>query len=151
MCAHRCGAAWQVAETLNYSYVNGERRPVEVLIFQMDPAVVDEFISRLTMRCGLWARPSCPASAEFLFCQKRCGSTIQSQVKSHWYLFGTPKKSGMQSVRPHSSKSFKPSLIHGSHTPSNWSVHFTKSPTWEFTESLVSNELTNTSLTSHYG
>lgn len=44
MCAHRCGASRQVAETLNYSYVNGERRPVEVLIFQMDPAVVDEFI-----------------------------------------------------------------------------------------------------------
>jgi uncharacterized protein (TIGR03792 family) len=42
--AHRCGASRQVAETLNYSYVNGERRPVEVLIFQMDPAVVDEFI-----------------------------------------------------------------------------------------------------------
>ncbi|CAB4645085.1 unannotated protein [freshwater metagenome] len=30
---------------MNYSYVNGERRPVEVLIFQMDPAVVDEFIT----------------------------------------------------------------------------------------------------------
>jgi uncharacterized protein (TIGR03792 family) len=44
MCAHRCGASRQVAETLNYSYVNGECRPVEVLIFQMDPAVVDEFI-----------------------------------------------------------------------------------------------------------
>lgn len=29
---------------MNYSYVNGERRPVEVLIFQMDPSVVDEFI-----------------------------------------------------------------------------------------------------------
>ena len=29
---------------MNYSYVNGERRPVEVLIFQMDPAVVNEFI-----------------------------------------------------------------------------------------------------------
>jgi uncharacterized protein (TIGR03792 family) len=43
--AHRCGASRQVAETLNYSYVNGERRPVEVLIFQMDPAVVDEFIT----------------------------------------------------------------------------------------------------------
>jgi uncharacterized protein (TIGR03792 family) len=42
--ADRCGASRQVAETLNYSYVNGERRPVEVLIFQMDPAVVDEFI-----------------------------------------------------------------------------------------------------------
>lgn len=44
MCADRCGASRQVATTLNYSYVNGERRPVEVLIFQMDPAVVDEFI-----------------------------------------------------------------------------------------------------------
>jgi len=44
MCAHRCGASRQVAETLNYSYVNGERRPIEVLIFKMDPAVVDEFI-----------------------------------------------------------------------------------------------------------
>ena len=44
MRAHRCGASRQVAETLNYSYINGERRPVEVLIFQMDPAVVDEFI-----------------------------------------------------------------------------------------------------------
>lgn len=29
---------------MNYSYVNGERRPVEVLIFQMDPTVVNEFI-----------------------------------------------------------------------------------------------------------
>lgn len=29
---------------MNYSYVKGERRPVEVLIFQMDPAVVNEFI-----------------------------------------------------------------------------------------------------------
>jgi uncharacterized protein (TIGR03792 family) len=27
-----------------YSYINGEERPVEVLIFRMDPAVVDEFI-----------------------------------------------------------------------------------------------------------
>ena len=44
MRANRCGASRQVAETLNYSYVNGERRPVEVLIFQMDPALVDEFI-----------------------------------------------------------------------------------------------------------
>jgi uncharacterized protein (TIGR03792 family) len=29
---------------MNYSFVNGERRPVEVLIFKMDPAVVNEFI-----------------------------------------------------------------------------------------------------------
>ena len=27
-----------------YSYVAGEERPVEVLVFRMDPAVVDEFI-----------------------------------------------------------------------------------------------------------
>ena len=27
-----------------YSYINGEERPVEVLVFRMDPAVVDEFI-----------------------------------------------------------------------------------------------------------
>lgn len=27
-----------------YSYVTGEERPVEVLVFRMDPAVVDEFI-----------------------------------------------------------------------------------------------------------
>jgi len=26
------------------SYINGEERPVEVLVFRMDPAVVDEFI-----------------------------------------------------------------------------------------------------------
>ena len=29
---------------MSYSYINGERRPVEVLIFEMDPNVVDEFI-----------------------------------------------------------------------------------------------------------
>jgi uncharacterized protein (TIGR03792 family) len=29
---------------MNYLYVNGERRPVEILIFQMDPDVVNEFI-----------------------------------------------------------------------------------------------------------
>lgn len=29
---------------MNYSYVNGERRPVEVLVFRMDPSVVEEFI-----------------------------------------------------------------------------------------------------------
>lgn len=29
---------------MSYSYVNGERRPVEVLVFKMDPSVVDEFI-----------------------------------------------------------------------------------------------------------
>lgn len=28
----------------SYSYLNNERRPVEVLVFQMDPAVVDEWI-----------------------------------------------------------------------------------------------------------
>ena len=27
-----------------YTYINGERRPVEVLVFQMDPSVVDEWI-----------------------------------------------------------------------------------------------------------
>ena len=27
-----------------YSYITGEKRPVEVLVFRMDPAVVDEFI-----------------------------------------------------------------------------------------------------------
>jgi uncharacterized protein (TIGR03792 family) len=27
-----------------YSYINDEERPVEVLVFRMDPAVVDEFI-----------------------------------------------------------------------------------------------------------
>ncbi len=27
-----------------YTYTSGERRPIEVLIFSMDPAVVDEFI-----------------------------------------------------------------------------------------------------------
>ena len=27
-----------------YSYITGEERPVEVLVFRMDPAVVDEFI-----------------------------------------------------------------------------------------------------------
>lgn len=29
---------------MTYSYTNNERRPVEVLVFRMDPAVVDEFI-----------------------------------------------------------------------------------------------------------
>jgi uncharacterized protein (TIGR03792 family) len=29
---------------MTYSYINNERRPVEVLVFRMDPAVVDEFI-----------------------------------------------------------------------------------------------------------
>jgi uncharacterized protein (TIGR03792 family) len=29
---------------MSFSYINGERRPVEVLIFEMDPNVVDEFI-----------------------------------------------------------------------------------------------------------
>ena len=44
MRTHRCRTSRQVTRALNYSYVSGERRPVEVLIFQMDPAVVDEFI-----------------------------------------------------------------------------------------------------------
>lgn len=30
---------------MTYRYVTGERRPVEVLVFAMDPAVVDEFIA----------------------------------------------------------------------------------------------------------
>ncbi len=30
---------------MTYSYVSGERRPVEVLVFQMDPSVVDEFLA----------------------------------------------------------------------------------------------------------
>ncbi len=29
---------------MSFSYVNGERRPVEILVFKMDPSVVDEFI-----------------------------------------------------------------------------------------------------------
>ena len=29
---------------MRHTYVNGERRPVEVLVFRMDPSVVDEFI-----------------------------------------------------------------------------------------------------------
>lgn len=29
---------------MTYTYVSGEHRPVEVLVFSMDPAVVDEFI-----------------------------------------------------------------------------------------------------------
>ena len=29
---------------MRYSFVNGERRPVEVLVFKMDPAVVNEFL-----------------------------------------------------------------------------------------------------------
>lgn len=29
---------------MNYSYFNGERRPVEVLVFRMDPSVVEEFV-----------------------------------------------------------------------------------------------------------
>lgn len=28
----------------SFSYVRGERRPVEILVFKMDPAVVDEFL-----------------------------------------------------------------------------------------------------------
>ncbi len=28
----------------NFTYVSGEQRPVEVLVFRMDPAVVDEFL-----------------------------------------------------------------------------------------------------------
>ena len=28
----------------NFSYISGERRPVEVLVFRMDPTVVNEFI-----------------------------------------------------------------------------------------------------------
>ena len=28
----------------NFSYVSGERRPIEVLVFRMDPAVVEQFI-----------------------------------------------------------------------------------------------------------
>lgn len=31
--------------TTDHSYVTGERRPVEVLVFQMDPAVVQEFLT----------------------------------------------------------------------------------------------------------
>ena len=30
---------------MNYQYVNNERRPVEVLVFRMDPQHVDEFIA----------------------------------------------------------------------------------------------------------
>lgn len=30
---------------MHYSYVNGERRPVEILVFRMDPSVVEEFIT----------------------------------------------------------------------------------------------------------
>lgn len=30
---------------MNYHYVTHERRPVEVLVFSMDPSVVDEFIA----------------------------------------------------------------------------------------------------------
>lgn len=29
---------------MNFQYINNERRPVEVLVFKMDPAVVEEFI-----------------------------------------------------------------------------------------------------------
>ena len=29
---------------MTYSYISNERRPVEVLVFRMDPSVVDEFI-----------------------------------------------------------------------------------------------------------
>ena len=29
----------------DHRYVSGERRPVEVMVFQMDPAVVDEFVA----------------------------------------------------------------------------------------------------------
>ena len=29
---------------MTYSYINNERRPVEVLVFRMSPSVVDEFI-----------------------------------------------------------------------------------------------------------
>ena len=29
---------------MTYSYINNESRPVEVLVFRMDPSVVDEFI-----------------------------------------------------------------------------------------------------------
>lgn len=29
---------------MSYSYTSGERRPVEVLVFEMDPAVVEEFL-----------------------------------------------------------------------------------------------------------
>ena len=30
---------------MSYSFASGERRPVEVLVFRMDPSVVDEFLS----------------------------------------------------------------------------------------------------------
>ena len=30
---------------MTYRYIHGERRPVEVLVFKMDPSVVDEFIA----------------------------------------------------------------------------------------------------------
>ena len=29
---------------MNYTYVDGERRPVEILVFSMDPAVVPDFL-----------------------------------------------------------------------------------------------------------
>ncbi|MBM3717678.1 MAG: TIGR03792 family protein [Actinobacteria bacterium] len=29
---------------MSYDFVSGERRPVEVLVFEMDPAVVEEFL-----------------------------------------------------------------------------------------------------------
>lgn len=29
---------------MNHHFVSGERRPVEILVFEMDPAVVDEFL-----------------------------------------------------------------------------------------------------------
>ncbi|MFM9082751.1 MAG: TIGR03792 family protein [Actinomycetota bacterium] len=29
---------------MSFDFVSGERRPVEVLVFEMDPAVVDEFL-----------------------------------------------------------------------------------------------------------
>lgn len=33
-----------MSEGSRYSYVRGERRPVEILVFKMDPAVVDQFL-----------------------------------------------------------------------------------------------------------
>jgi hypothetical protein len=128
-----CGCtAWQVAETLNYSYVNGERRPVEVLIFQMDPAVVDEFI-RVDHEVWTLGEALMPSLSRIPFLSKEVwlDDSKPGEVTSGIRV-GHPRRVGRCRRDRLPARASSLSSIHGSHTPSNWSAPFMKSPRWEF-------------------
>ena len=115
----------------SFTYTPSERLPIEVLVFRVDPAHVDEF---LEVDYEVWTLGEAllPGLTASHFDQKRCGSTTAGLEKSRSPSCGNPSRTGNVLVTLRSRPLYKQNLIAVFRTLSNSSLRRTKKATTGF-------------------